>query len=403
MAEFLLSVPALERNARILRETADAAGAKVLVALKAFATTSALHYLSVYADGACASGLYESQLAAKHVGAHIAVYSPAYSQAELLELLDFAHHIDFNSLSQWERYRALCTQHPRARSGELQFGLRVNPCFSTSHTPLYDPCATGSRLGVPVAELTACEPQLLVGISGLHMHTLCEQYTTDLISTVAALEKQATPLLASPAIRYLNLGGGHWITKPDYDRGALVELILRLKQQYGVQVYLEPGEAWCIHTGVLRSQVLDIFEAAGHSHAILDVSVSAHMPDVLEMPYRPCVFCTVPFSSDASLQQPAVCLPEEFYHAAGVAGELPHTYRLGARTCLAGDVLGDFSFPRSLAVGDTIIMDDMAHYTIVKTTHFNGVPHPDIALLLPDNSIRTVRHFTFRDFADRLG
>ena len=270
-------------------------------------------------------------------------------------------------------------------------------------TPLYDPCATGSRLGVPVAELTACEPQLLVGISGLHMHTLCEQYTTDLISTVAALEKQATPLLASPAIRYLNLGGGHWITKPDYDRGALVELILRLKQQYGVQVYLEPGEAWCIHTGVLRSQVLDIFEAAGHSHAILDVSVSAHMPDVLEMPYRPCVFCTVPFSSDASLQQPAVCLPEEFYHAAGVAGELPHTYRLGARTCLAGDVLGDFSFPRSLAVGDTIIMDDMAHYTIVKTTHFNGVPHPDIALLLPDNSIRTVRHFTFRDFADRLG
>lgn len=403
MAEFLLSVPALERNARILRETADAAGAKVLIALKAFATTSALHYVSAYADGACASGLYEAQLAAEHLGKHIAVYSPAYSQADLIELLAFAHHIDFNSLSQWERYRALCTQHPRARNGELQFGLRINPCYSTGHTPLYDPCAPGSRLGVPISELTDCTPQRLTGISGLHLHTLCEQYTPPLISTVAALEEQAAPLLASSAIRYLNLGGGHWITKPDYDRAALVELILRLRQQYGVQVYLEPGEAWCVRTGVLRSQVLDIFEAAGHCHAILDVSVSAHMPDVLEMPYRPSVFCTVPTASDASRQQPAVCLPGEFYHASGAAGELPHTYRLGAPTCLAGDVLGDFSFPRALNIGDTIILDDMAHYTIVKTTHFNGVPHPDIALLLPDNSIRTVRRFSFRDFADRLG
>ncbi len=402
MAEFLLSVSALEGNARVLRRVADASGAKVLIALKAFATTSALHYLRPYADGACASGLYEAQLAAEYLGGYIAVYSPAYTQDDLSHLLDFAHHIDFNSLPQWMRFRDLCLQHPRTLNGELQFGLRVNPCHSTGHTPLYDPCAPGSRLGVPLCDLHDAD---LTGITGLHLHTLCEQYTDDLISTIAALEKQAAPLLASSAIRYLNIGGGHWITKADYNRTALEELITRLQQRYNLQVFLEPGEAWCIHSGVLRAHVLDIFESLGHHHAILDVSVSAHMPDVLEMPYRPRIFCLVPpgVSNAMREQQPAVCLPGEHYAAAGANNELPYTYCLGAPTCLAGDVLGDFSFPRPLDIGDAIILDDMAQYTIVKTTHFNGVAHPSIALLLPDGSVRVVRSFSYHDFVDRLG
>ncbi len=401
MAEFILSVPALEHNARILRAVADASGAKMLIALKAFATTSALPYLRPYADGACASGLYEALLAAEHLGKHIAVYSPAYSKADLTRLLDFAHHIDFNSLPQWDRFRDLCLRHPRALTGELRFGLRINPCYSTGHTPLYDPCAPGSRLGVPICDLCNAD---LTGISGLHLHTLCEQYTDDLISTIATLEKLAAPLLASPAIRYLNLGGGHWITKTDYNRTALEELVTRLQQQYKVQVFLEPGEAWCIHAGVLRAQVLDVFESLGHHHAILDVSVSAHMPDVLEMPYRPLVFCLAsPGSNAPHGQQPSVCISGECYDAAGAAHEFPYTYRLGAPTCLAGDVLGDFSFPRSLAIGDTIVLDDMAQYTIVKTTHFNGVAHPSIALLLPDGTKRYVRRFCYRDYLHRLG
>lgn len=374
----------------------------MLLALKAFATTACFPHLRPYAAGCCASGLYEAKLAAQHFGGHIAVYSPAYREAELAELAEFAHHIDFNSLPQWLRYREPLLAHPRVISGDLQLGLRINPCYSTGHTALYDACAPGSRLGVPAADFAAWGD--LRGLSGLHIHTLCEQGAQELIDTFRAFERVCAPLLADPRMRYLNLGGGHWITKPDYDRVALVALVREIRERYQLQVYLEPGEAWCVHTGVLRAQVLDVFESLGYQHAILDVSVSAHMPDVLEMPYRPEIYAiTPPAAQQPGAPQPAVCLPGETYAQAGQPGELPHTYRLGAPTCLAGDVLGDYSFTTPLQVGDTLVLDDMTHYTIVKTTHFNGVPHPDIELLQADGRRELVRAFSYADFADRLG
>ena len=396
MAQFLISLPALERNARLLQEVAVASGAHLLVALKAFSTTGALAVLRPYAAGCCASGVYEARLGARHLGGHVAVYSPAYREAELAELLEFAHHIDFNSVPQWQRWRAACLAHPRVQSGELQLGLRINPGFSTGHTAIYDPCVPGSRLGIPAEQLQGVD---LSGISGLHFHTLCEQGAQELIDTFRAFEKQFGDLLASPQIRYLNLGGGHWITKPDYDCAALIALLQEIREMYKVEVYLEPGEAWAIHTGVLRARVLDVFESLGYQHAILDVSASAHMPDVLEMPYRPDAFAVR--SGGAGV--PAVMLPGEEYAPAGEAGERAYTYRLGAPTCLAGDVIGDYSFDHPLQVDDIIVLDDMSHYTIVKTTHFNGVPHPDIALLQADGLIEVSKRFTYADFENRLG
>ena len=396
MADFLISLPALEKNARLLHDTGVRSGARMLLALKAFSTTSAFEAIRPWCDGCCASGLYEAKLAARHMGGHIAVFSPAYQEAELQELLDIAHHIDFNSIPQWMRYREMCLAHPRAIRGEVLFGLRVNPCHSTGHTAIYDPCVPGSRLGIPPEQLKDAD---LSGLSGLHFHTLCEQGAEELIDTFRAFEQYFGHLLASPSMRYLNLGGGHWITKPFYHREALISLLQEIRSTYDVEIFLEPGEAWAIHTGVLRATVLDVFESLGYHHAILDVSASAHMPDVLEMPYRPDVYVLHPGGTGT----PAVCLPGEQYHQAGEPGEQAHTYRLGAPTCLAGDVIGDFSFPAPLHPGDTIILDDMAHYTIVKTTHFNGVPHPSISLLRADGSQHTVRQLQYADFEHRLG
>lgn len=398
MASFIISQCALRRNAQLLDEVAQASGARMLLALKAFSTTGCFGVIRPYAYGCCASGLYEARLAAAHMGGHVAVYSPAYREAELAELLEFAHHIDFNSMPQWLRFREFCLNHPRVQSGELLLGLRVNPCYSTGHTPLYDPCAPGSRLGIPIAELEGVD---LTGISGLHFHTLCEQGAQELIDTFRAFEKSFGALLASPRIKYLNMGGGHWITKPDYDRAALISLLREVRECYGVEVFLEPGEAWCVHTGVLRARVLDVFDSLGYRHAILDVSASAHMPDVLEMPYRPDVFAVRPLGEAPGT--PAVMLPTESYAQAQAAGDLPFTYRLGAPTCLAGDVIGDFSFAAPLQVDDEIVFDDMTHYTIVKTTHFNGVPHPSVQLLQDNGSLRRLCALDYADFEHRLG
>ena len=402
MASYLISLSALERNARILRQVGEDAGARMLVALKAFACTAALKGVRPHCDGCCASGLYEARLA-QGLGGEVAVFSPGYTEEELRELLEFATHIDFNSVPQWLRYREMCLAHPRAAGGQVLFGLRINPCHSTGHTPLYDPCAPGSRLGIPPQELEAAGADALRGISGLHIHTLCEQGAQELVDTFRAFEKSCGHLLRGGNLRYLNLGGGHWITKPFYDRAALVGLLREIRSAYGVQVYLEPGEAWAIHTGVLRARVLDVFHSLGYRHAILDVSASAHTPDVLEMPYRPDVFAVAAGQGAADSPKPAVCLPGERYSAAGTAGQKPHTYRLGGPTCLAGDVFGDFSFDAPLHAGDTLVLDDMSHYTMVKTTHFNGVPHPDIILLHADGTQECVRRFGYTDYAARLG
>ncbi len=400
MSAFIISQTALERNGRILRDVAEASGCRIVLALKGFSSWPCFDALRPYLDGCCASGLWEARLGHQHFGKHLLTYSPAYTDEEVAELADFTNHLDFNSLSQWTRFKDFLMAHPRYKSGELKCGVRVNPQFSTGHTAIYDPCAPGSRLGIQEEALSGVD---LTGISGLHFHTLCEQGAEDLADTLLAVEQRFGHILARPEIIWLNMGGGHWITKPGYNRELLIELIRGIRERYGVDVWLEPGEAAAIHTGVLRCRVLDMFCADGIEHAILDVSASAHMPDTLEMPYRADVFQIVRDSANVTEQEPAVLMPGEQYAVAGEEGEAAHTYRLGAPTCLAGDRIGDYSFPEPLKVGDELIFDDMSHYTMVKTTFFNGVRHPDIAVQHSDGSIETVRRFTYKDFEARLG
>lgn len=407
-AAYVISLPALERNARILRETADAAGCKLVLALKGFSCWKAFDTIRPYLDGCCASGLWEALLARDHFGKHVVTYSPGYTEQDIRELCEFTDHLDFNSLTQWFRFREIVVAHPRFKSGDLLCGLRVNPQCSTGSTPLYDPCVAGSRLGITADQLEGVD---LTGLSGLHFHTLCEQNSDDLEKTLVAVEEKFGHLLRSKQFTYLNMGGGHWITKPFYDRSLLVRLVQETKAKYGVEVWLEPGEAAAIHTGVLRSTVLDVFESAGHKLAILDISATAHMPDVLEMPYRPDVFLVdrhEPTVEQESL--PAVTFAGEFYHPVDDPSADPgvrdpqaaFVYRIGGPTCLAGDVTGDFAFHRPLEVGDVVVFDDMAHYTMVKTTTFNGVKHPAIVLQKADGTLETIREFGYADFRDRL-
>jgi carboxynorspermidine decarboxylase len=399
---FVISIAALKRNTAILREVREAAGCHLVLALKGFSCWKAFPFIRDDLDGCCASGLWEAMLARDHFGKHVITYSPAYDEADVAELCGFTHHLDFNSLSQWFRFRDQVMAHPRFKSGEMQCGLRVNPQCSTGHTPIYDPCIAGSRLGITADHLAGAD---LGGLSGLHFHTLCEQDSVDLETTLAAVDEKFGHLLRSPQFTYLNMGGGHWITKPFYDRARLIRLVREARERYDINVWLEPGEAVAIHSGVLRATVMDVFESAGHRIAILSVSTTAHMPDVMEMPYRPDVFL-VGRSTDFSPQGPAVTFEGETYQIAGdpqsQIPQLPFTYRLGGPTCLAGDVIGDFTFPHELKPGDILVFDDMAHYTMVKTTTFNGVKHPPIALQHEDGRIEVVREFGFPDFRDRL-
>ena len=322
MSAFVISESALERNALILRDVADAAGCRIVLALKGFSCWPCFDVLSPWLDGCCASGLWEARLARRRFGKHVLTYSPGYAPEEIAELAEISDHLDFNSLTQWSRFREEVMRHPRFLSGELKCGLRVNPRFSTGHTPLYDPCAPGSRLGVTPDMMQGAD---LAGISGLHFHTLCEQGADDLAATLGAVERHFGHILSRPEMTWLNMGGGHWITKPGYDRKLLAELVRRIRERYGVEVWLEPGEAAAIHTGVLRCRVLDIFSSEGVEHAVLDVSASAHMPDTLEMPYRPDVFQIVRDASLRSARQPAVQMAGESYALAGNAGEGSHT------------------------------------------------------------------------------
>jgi carboxynorspermidine decarboxylase len=392
---FLISLAALKRNTATLRAVKEAAACRLVLALKGFACWRTFPFIRDDLDGCCASGLWEARLAHEHFGKHVITYSPAYDDTDVAELCGFTDHLDFNSPGQWLRFRERIMAHPRFRDGALQCGLRINPECSTAATPLYDPCVPGSRLGITAAQLAGLD---LTGISGLHFHTLCEQNSDDLETTLSAVDEKFGTLLRSPQIRYLNMGGGHWITKPGYDRDRLIRLARDAGKRYGVEVWLEPGEAVAIHTGVLRAEVIDVFESAGFRHAILDVSATAHMPDVLEMPYRPDVFLV---DSEPGGGEPAVRLPGESYHPAAESGEW--LYRLGGPTCLAGDVAGDFAFHRPLRSGDVLVFDDMSHYTMVKTTLFNGVKHPPIVLQHEDGRLETVREFGYPDFASCMG
>jgi carboxynorspermidine decarboxylase len=369
---FVVDEVAVERNLKVLQRVQQESGARVLLALKAFSMFSLGPLIMRYLSGTCASGLLEAKLGKEEYGKEVHVYSAAYTQGDLQEVLKIADHVVFNTLSQWQRFQPVVQAARKARP-QLDFGLRINPRHSEGAVPLYDPCAPGSRLGTPIGQILDAD---LSGFSGLHFHTLCEQNFAPLSRTLDAVEAQAGHLLHK--MKWVNFGGGHHISHPSYDVEALIARIKDFAAKYGVQVYLEPGEAIAIRSGVLVSEVLDVMRNESDI-AILDTSATCHMPDTLEMPYRAHIF------------------------GSGQPGALPHTYRLGGLSCLAGDVMGDYSFERPLQVGQRLVFDDMAHYTMVKTTTFNGVRLPALALWNSrTNDLRIVREFGYQDFRNRL-
>lgn len=366
---YVIDTSLLRRNLQILDSVQQQAGCTILLALKGFAAWSTFPIVSQTLKGVCASSPHEARLGREIFGGQVHSYAPAYSEAGFEEILTLSDHVIFNSISQLERFRPRVMDH----QGKIQFGVRINPQHSEVEVALYDPCAAGSRLGVTRDQLRGAD---LTGIDGLHFHTLCELGSDALQRTLAAVEQRFGEWL--PQMRWVNFGGGHHITRQDYDRDLLVRLVQDFKAKHGVEVFLEPGEAIALNTGVLVASVLDIVQNNG-AIAILDTSASAHMPDVLEMPYRPRIV------------------------GASEPGKQAHTYRLGGMTCLAGDVIGDYSFESPLQVGDRLIFEDMAHYTMVKNTTFNGVRLPSIALMDPEaGTIEVVRRFGYEDYRARL-
>lgn len=369
---FVVDEVAVRRNLEILNRIQRESGAKVLLALKAFSMFSLAPTIREYLSGTCASGLHEAKLGREEFGGEVHTFSAAFTEQDLPEVLQLSDHVVFNSFNQWQRFQPLIRTE-KARRPELQFGLRVNPLHSEGTTPIYDPCAPGSRLGIPKAAFAG---QSLDGISGLHFHTLCEQGFAPLSRTLDAVERQFGEFF--PQLQWINFGGGHHITAEGYDVDALIARIKAFQDKYQLQVYLEPGEAIAIQTGVLVSEVLDVLEYQ-QSLAILDTSATCHMPDTLEMPYRAGIF------------------------GSGEAGEKAYTYRLGGQTCLAGDVMGDYSFDAPLQVGQRLMFDDMSHYTMVKTSTFNGIGLPSIALWNSEtDALKIVKQFGYQDFKCRL-
>ena len=375
---FIVDEVRLRRNLETLAEVKKQTGCKILLALKGFAMWFVAPLVREYLEGVCASSPWEARLGREEFGGEVHVFAAAYAETDIIELTKVCDEIDFNSFSQWQRFKGQIPAH-------IKCGLRINPECSTQDHAIYDPCAPKSRLGIKAAEFA---DQSLAGISGLHFHTLCEQNVDALALTLAAVEKNFGDYL--PGMEWVNFGGGHHITRADYDLDLLCRLITDFQHKYNVQVILEPGEAVALNAGVLTAEVLDIV----HNEmdiAILNVSCAAHMPDVLEMPYRP----NICVSDGEIFPTPA--------NRTGKPGDKPHTYRLAGLSCLAGDVIGDYSFDQPLAVGDQLIFEDMAHYSMVKTTMFNGVQHPAIILYNSETqSLATVRAFTYDDFKERL-
>ncbi|MCE5185758.1 MAG: carboxynorspermidine decarboxylase [Planctomycetaceae bacterium] len=368
---YLLDLGLLKRNLSLLKDIQAGTNCRILLAQKGFAAWSTYGLCSQYLAGAACSSLHEARLAREFFGGEVHLCAPAYRDDDMPAYLDIVDHIVFNSFTQWARYKDAVLSASRP----IQAGIRVNPMHSEVTTKLYDPCAPGSRLGVIRKFFEAGR---LDGISGLHFHTLCELNADSLDRTLKAVREQFDSAIRR--MDWVNFGGGHHITRPDYDVNLLCDLIVDFYKAYPniKTIYLEPGEAVALNTGVLVASVLDIMHNA-MDIAILDTSASAHMPDVLEMPYRPIIF------------------------GASTPGDKPHTYRLAGPTCLAGDVIGDYSFDRPLEIGQKLVFADMAHYTMVKNTMFNGINLPDIVLYDPDsNTYKLQRRFTYEDFKSRL-
>lgn len=357
----------LERNLTLMQQVQDATGVRIILALKGFSMWSTFDTIKQYLHGATASSVWEAKLAKYEMGGEVHAYSPAYKEADIDELVTLVDHLSFNSLSQWQRHKA------KLDASKVSVGLRVNPENQEADTPLYDPCAPGSRLGILASQLHG---QDLSDIDGFHVHNLCECDSFATERTLHAIEAKFAPWLGQ--LKWLNLGGGHLMTQQGYNVEHLISTLKTFKQKYPhLEVIMEPGSAVAWDTGPLIAEVVDIVENDGPI-AILDISATAHMPDVLEMPYRPKIL------------------------DAGMPDDKAFTYRIGGNSCLAGDVLEAYSFDQPLHVGQRLQFEDMMHYTMVKTTFFNGVEHPAIAILRKNGELDVVRQFDYEDFKRRL-
>lgn len=366
---YIVDLGRLRHNLAILDDVQQRSGAKILLAMKAFSMWSVFPLISRTLHGVCASSPWEARLGREEFGREVHSFAAAFKESDVVELLGISNHLVFNSFAQLERFRPLWEKE----QGRVSIGLRVNPEHSEGHTEMYDPCAPNSRLGIPRRE---CEGHTLSGVEGLHFHTLCEQLFEPLERTAKVFEEKFGEFL--PQMRWLNFGGGHHITREGYDIDGLIELVKYFKEKYDLEIYLEPGEAIAIGTGILVGEVLDVVNNV-MDIAILDVSATCHMPDILEMPYRPGI--TNGFD----------------------AGEKNYTYRLGGSSCLAGDIIGDWSFEKPLLPGSRVVFEDMAHYTMVKSSTFNGIQHPHICTFEPDTGeLKVVRSFGYEDFKQRL-
>ena len=368
---YLLDEALLRRNLQLIKSVKDRAGVDIILAFKAFALWEAFPIVREYIPTSTASSIHEARLAYEELGCLAHTYSPAYTDATFDDILRYSSHITFNSLSQFNHFAHRVAAYDR----HISCGLRINPEFSDVETDLYNPCAPGSRLGVVVDQLPATLP---AGIEGLHFHTLCESTSYDLERTLAVVEERFAPWLSQ--VKWLNMGGGHLMTRKGYDVEHLIKLLTDFRARHPhLQVIMEPGSAFAWQTGTLETTIVDIVENHGIRTAILDASFACHMPDCLEMPYKPAI------------------------RGAKEGGEAPYTYRMGGNSCLSGDFVGDWSFDTPLAIGDRIIFEDMIHYTIVKTTMFNGVPHPAIAIRKADGTTQVWKQFTYDDYRNRMG
>jgi len=366
---YLVDFKLLKNNLEILNAIQEATGAKILMAFKGFAMWSTFPFARKYLKGIAASSLNEARLGAEEFKKEVHTFSPAFKEEEFAEIIKYSNHIIFNSFDEWKRFRPLLKKSRK----KISAGLRVNPEHREVKVSLYDPSAPYSRLGITRKNF---KPKELEGVSGLHFHALCELNADSLERTLAAFERKFGEFL--PKMKWVNFGGGHHITRPDYNRPLLVKIITRFREKYPhLEVYLEPGEAIALNTGVLVAQVLDIVKNEKNI-AILDTSAATHMPDTLEMPYRPEVVGAKP------------------------AGKYRYTYRLGGVSCLAGDVIGDYSFPKKLNRGDKFIFLDMAHYTMVKNNTFNGINLPSILIKDLKGKIKTIKKFGYLDYKNRL-
>lgn len=364
---YVIDEKRLTENLRILRGVQERTGAKILLAQKAFSCYHLYPLIGEYLAGTACSGLYEARLGYEEMGKENHVFSAAYRESEIDEIISYCGHIIFNSFSQLDRYR------DRVLAAGKKIGLRVNPeCSTQEGHEIYDPCSPVSRLGITRKNFRADD---LRGVTGLHFHTLCEQNSDDLEKTLDAVEEKFGEFLSG--MEWINFGGGHHITREDYDIPRLERCIHRIQDKYGLEVYLEPGEAVALNAGYLVTQVLDLTEN-DMPIAILDTSAACHMPDVLEMPYRPPLF------------------------GSGESGEKQYSYRLGSQTCLSGDMIGEYSFDEPLSIGDRLVFGDMAIYSMVKNNTFNGMPLPSILLLKQDGSVQVLKEFGYENFRIRL-